>query len=172
MPFTAEDIVNGLHVVGMRAQRPAYFSDDALTAAKKLGELSARLPGLQIRNGHVSTTIGPELAKNAQKIIEADITREYGTIEGRLEALFVHSKRYFNVYDPFDDTRIECVFGNRIGVKDLAGAIEKRVAVQGMIEYGYSGAISSVLADSFEVFPPDNLLPSADDVLGILVSRA
>jgi hypothetical protein len=92
-----------------------------------------------------------------------------GTVEGYLEGLNIHgASRYFSVYDDLTGERIQCHFPHRIKPDDIGLAIDKRVAVQGEIRYRETGEIVSVNAFSLDVFPSEDKLSTADEVLGIL----
>ena len=92
-----------------------------------------------------------------------------GTVEGTLEVFNVHgARRQFVIYDELTGQRIECHFGHRIALDQITAGAERRVAVTGEIRSRESGEIVSVIATDIEVFPPDDELPNAADVLGIL----
>ena len=89
-------------------------------------------------------------------------------VEGRLESVTVHERRSFSVYDLLTGERTECAFGHRIQLADILGAVERRVRVNGAIRYRETGEIVGMVADSLQVLPGDDALPTAHDVFGIL----
>lgn len=86
----------------------------------------------------------------------------YGTLEGRLEE--TGARRVFILYEALTGREVDCYFGLNVQLSDLALARGRRVAVSGRI----SEDRLRINAHSFVVFPPDNELPTAADVLGIL----
>ena len=84
-----------------------------------------------------------------------------GTIEGTLEGVTSeHGRSRCIIVDPVTGRYIVCFIGSQVPWNDVLKAIGKRVAVTGCVE--------SLLATRVDVFPPDETLPSAADVLGIL----
>jgi hypothetical protein len=159
----------GIRTVQARAVRPAHFTDRALEKAKALVE-SASVGGAVVKIGTAKAPVRvtSKLIANVDTILGATIS-SIGTIEGPLETLNVHgSNRYFNVYDALTGERIRCDFGNRIEIDQIGAAVERRVAVHGEIKYRENGGIVNVLAQSMEVFPAEDELPSANAVRGIL----
>lgn len=91
-----------------------------------------------------------------------------GTIEGRLEAVDVHGRNKFSVWDRLTGDRVECIAGENISVDDLGEALGKRVAVRGRIRSTLAGTKRKIDVQEIRVFPAEEDLPSADDVRGIL----
>jgi hypothetical protein len=159
---------NGIRTVQKRAHRPDHFSDRALEKAKALVEAAVTGNATLKMGPSASVTVNASLIAHVDAILGATVT-SIGTIEGTLEAFNVHGhNRYFTVYDALTGERITCHFGHRLEAADIGAAAEKRVAVHGEIIYRDTGEIVRVVAQSFEVFPNEEDLPSADDVRGIL----
>jgi len=169
----AETVIGGLELVQSSAQRPMGFSDTALKQAKLLARQAAadRTHVRFASRGRKRPRIFEVTAQFISHVDEilGQTLSAVGTVEGRLEAFNVHGgNRYFNVYDALTDARIRCEFGYRIPVRAIGAAAEQRVAVQGEIFYRESGDIERVRAQSLEVFPEEEDLPSADAAKGIL----
>jgi hypothetical protein len=160
----SQSVTRGLKQIQKRPVRPAHFSDEALERAAKIITFARNQDArLQVD----SQILDSQFLANVEQILGQQV-REIGTIEGRLEAINVHRNRFFNVYDPLTARSIRCDFGQRIGSTVIGEALEQRVAVYGEIVYRESGEIVRIIAQSIEVFPPEEELPTADDVLGIL----
>jgi hypothetical protein len=150
-------------------ERPPYFTDRALEKARDLASLVGDdLPSVGIRNGAGQTDVTKALAAHVDTILHRATLTVIGTVEGRIESLTVHERRAFSIYDVLTGDRIECSFGQRILLATILGAIERRVRVHGAIRYRDTGEIVGVLAETLQVLPEDDALPSALDVYGLL----
>jgi hypothetical protein len=158
-------------LAGDTAARPDFFTDEALERARDLGrEIGERVRGIKIYNGAVDAGRG-ELTKrtvaNVEAILAEDEYEALGTVEGRLEAINVHARRYFNVYEDLSGARIECQFGSEIPAEEIGAAIGKRVSVYGTLVTRESGRVARVRVEELDVFPDPEHLPSIDDIEGI-----
>jgi len=161
----SSSISGGLKQLQRQALRPPYFTDDALEKARDIVALVRKAEGTLTVD---SVPLDEHVVANVNEML-GSVSSAIGSIEGRLESLNVHgSNRYFNVYDSLSGARIKCDFGHRIPADEVGAAAEKRVLVHGEIRYREDGEIVNVIARSIEVFPPEEELPSANDVLGIL----
>jgi hypothetical protein len=96
--------------------------------------------------------------------------RDYGTVEGRLEA--IQEKRgslQFRVRDSLLSIVVNCYFPENL-LPEVFKSFRKRVEVSGMIHYRKNGKPISIEATSIVQLPDDSELPTADDVRGILSS--
>jgi hypothetical protein len=94
--------------------------------------------------------------------------RDYGTIEGRLEAIQEsHGALQFFVRDAVLRQRVRCYFPEDL-LPDIFDKFRKRVEVAGIIHYRKNGMPVSIQAESVTGLPDDSELPSAGDVRGIL----
>jgi hypothetical protein len=165
-------LTNGIRELDAGATRPAGFTDEALERARDLG----RALGEQVRAVRFATDgdsaparLTERVAANVEEILEEDVFEALGTVEGRLEAVSVHQKSYFNVYDDLTGDKIECLFGSSgIPAEEIGAAIGRRVSVFGTIISRETGRVVRVNVADLEVFPDQKDLPSADDVAGIV----
>ena len=104
---------------------------------------------------HVESVLSPEV-------------RTIGTIEGELEGVIIHGTKQFLLYDRSTGRQVICYFGNAISWEQLRDVFGKRMAVTGEIRSRRSGDRESVDVSSYYVFPPENELPSAHEVRGLL----
>lgn len=160
-------VAAGIEQIKRGGDRPPFFSDQALRLTSDLAKFQRSLP-IRIAHGLIAADLGPDVVASAERMLIEEAVSEWGTVEGRLEALTVHRRRTFVIWDVLTNDRVECDFGYRIAVEDIGRATEKRVAVSGEITYDADGRVKSVRADEMFVFPDEADLPSADDVLGIL----
>lgn len=146
-----------------------YFTDRALELASTLAiTIPGELPSPRTRNGSSDVEITRAAVTSVRRILDEPYVSDHGTAEGRLEAVTVHGNRQFVIFDELTGQRIECQFGHRIALDRILAGMEHRVSVTGEIRSRESGEILSVIATDFDIFPPDDDLPTAYDVLGIL----
>ena len=155
-------VASGVRLIEQEATRPPFFTDAALQHAKDL----ALLDGVRVQNGRVGSALTDKLRRHVDEVFGQEL-EEIGTVEGKIESLTVHGRRVFNLYEPISGDKIECHFGYRIPSEEIGRAVEKRVAVHGIITYR-SGQIARMKAQTLEVFPALEDLPTADEVFGIL----
>jgi hypothetical protein len=168
-------ITDGLAALARNnATRPEFFNDEALERARDLGKaLGDHVRSVKLFNGQPSLPHG-EITKltvaNVEAILAEDEYEALGTVEGRLEAVNVHNRNYFNVYDDLTGARMECQFGSDIPAEEVGAAIGKRVGVFGTLVSRESGRVVRVRVTELEVFPTPDHLPSLDDIEGIVRS--
>lgn len=163
-----EAVPEGFATLGERAERPRYFTDRALELTHTLATVFPPDKAPSTRNGTAEAAITKQAGTHARHILDQPYISDMGTVEGKLEVLNLHGKRQFVIFDELTGQRIECHFGHRIALDQITAGAERRVAVTGEIRSRESGEILSVIATEIEVFPPDDELPNAADVLGIL----
>lgn len=168
MPETVGIIATGLEILETRGERPEYFTYRALEKAKRLGSLSKPDFPIVVRNGQGAAKLTAKIVANVEKLIGEPL-QSIGRVEGILERLNIHERRVFTIYDRLTGQGIECHFGDRMTVSEVAAAVAKRVAVYGRIAFSpQTGDIINVKADRLEIVPPQDKLPTAEDVRGIL----
>lgn len=174
-PTIAHAIVDavamGAEELAREAIAPPHFNFTALRATQHLAGFSAELGSIAIRNGSHGAELDDVVAANVSAVIPVSYV-DYGSIEGRLEALNIHAKsRYFRLYDGIARRGIRCNFGTRIDIDTVRGAVGHRVAAYGAVTYLADGVAVECQVDDLDVFPPDADLPGVDDVYGILSGR-
>ncbi len=167
-PEIVAAIANGVACLEQAPERPDFFTDKALVAAKQLADLNSPSLPVSIHNGQVASPLTERLVRNVEAVL-GQPTLSYGTVEGLLEQLNVHGQRNdFSVFDARNGQKVPCRFTDRVRVEDIGPAIQRRVAVRGLIRTRPNGRRDSIDAHELSVFPPDQKLATPDDVLGIL----
>lgn len=150
--------------------RGAELSDKAVGHLKALSELSSKRPngkGIRLWVKRRPVVIGPSIAKTVREDWETDY-RDQGTLEGRLEAIRDASGSVkIAVKDFLFPKSIVCTVPERLLEKAL-GSFRKRVEIEGLIHFRRDGSPMSIEAQSIEILPEDDELPSVDDVRGIM----
>jgi hypothetical protein len=168
MPRIAKSLSTGLRTLERTATRPKHFSDTALLKVRDLGRLKGpETPGISVGNGAKPIELSARLLANVDAVLAPEV-KSIGTVEGKLEGLIIHGKNRFLVFDPLTGRHVTCYFADRIKYEDVLKAFGRRVAVTGLIRSRRSGEKVDVHVSQLHVMPPDEELPSAADVLGIL----
>ena len=94
--------------------------------------------------------------------------RSIGTIEGELEGLIIHGAKRFLLYDRLTGRQVICYFGDSVSWERLRDVFGKRMAVTSEIRSRRSGERASIDVSSYYVFPPEDELPSANEVRGLV----
>ena len=152
----------------------AGLTDAALGHLKGLSDLSQRRKDRPV---HICfwverkpKVIGPEISRVIQEEWQVNYN-DYGTIEGRLEAIQDRSGLQISVRDPLFKQVVKCYLTD--GLLDRAfDSFRKRVEVSGLIHYRRNGTPISIEASDLTALPDDSDLPSASDVRGILSSTS
>lgn len=169
MPRIARAVTSGIRALEHTAKRPKYFSDTALVSLRDLARLtSPETPSVKVSNGDGERiTLSSRLLAHVEEVLAPEL-ESIGTVEGKLEGLITHGKSRFLIFDPVTGRQVVCYFGGRIEWQDVIKAFGKRVAATGIIRSRRSGEKVSIVMSRLYVFPSDDELPSATDVLGIL----
>jgi hypothetical protein len=161
-------VTDGMTKLQRRAVRPPFFSDAALREAKTLADLRPKsVESIRFRRGQKQVEVTGQLSVNVDELIGPKY-EGLGTIEGTLEAITIHGRHEFSIYDALDNRRVRCTFGAAIPLAEIKAGFGGRVSAYGTIHYRASGEPVSVDVESFEALPDDADLPSADDVRGLL----
>ena len=100
--------MQGMAVLKETDNRPRYFSDQALTSARRIAlALGEKIDRVEIFSEETLVDCTETIAINVRAILRPG--RELlGSIEGRLEAMNSHEGFKFAVYEPILASRIEC----------------------------------------------------------------
>jgi hypothetical protein len=159
-------IAGGLAAIDQSPRRPDYFSNTALEQAKSLANLAKEDLPIAVRNETVNAQLTKRLMTHVDEVLGPP-RESLGTVEGRLEAINIHGPHRFAVYDAVSGGRAECYFREHLTPEEVGRAIGKRVSVRGKVRTRPTGE-KQIEVLHFKVFAPEEELPSADDVLGIL----
>jgi len=146
------------------------LSDKAVHHLKKLSELAARQEnGLNLWVKRKPTGLSKNIVKKLHKDWKTDYY-DFGTIEGRLEAILDASGSLkIRVRNYLFPRAINCVVPEQM-IEDVFRSFRKRVEIDGRIHYRRDGTPISIEASTIDVLPEDENLPTADDVRGIMAN--
>lgn len=115
----------------------------------------------------IAMNLGTRVAASIDEFF-GPVVESYGSIEGRLEGVFVHGTRRFFVYESLTNRQVRCDFTDDVSIREVLDAFERRVAVTGLLRTrAKTGEHVSVKAQSFKVFRPDAELTPTDQILSV-----
>lgn len=125
-------------------------------------------PKVKIGNGAgAGIALSSRLVAHVEAVLAPELT-SIGSVEGKLLGLIIHGKSRFLIFDPLTGRQVICYFTGRVEWESVLKAFGKRVAVTGFIRSRRSGEKVSIQVSRLHVFPPDEELPSSQEMLGIL----
>ena len=161
-------VVEGIEHLRNYGDRPPLFSDPVLHRIRRLARFadSEHTKTIQVSNGKAERVdVGSRVAANVEDLF-GPVVESYGSVEGRLEGVFVHNTRRFFVYDSLTNKQIRCDFTDDVSLREVLDAFEKRVAVTGHLRArAKTGERVSIRAHVFKAFRSDDELMSTDRIL-------
>jgi hypothetical protein len=138
-----------------------------LKTLSELGERSKRNPiPVRLWIEKKPNPIGHDIAKTILESWGEDY-RDFGTIEGKLEAIQDRNALQIRVFDSLLRQTVLChVTEDKL--PEAFANFRKRVEVSGIVLYRRNGMPVSIDVEHIEALPDDADLPSLDDVRGIL----
>lgn len=159
-------VVEGFIALEETEDAPQYFNENALESAEKLAKWGDQVADLGVMNGVRGTKLTARTVHHAATLL-APQYRDFGSVEGTVEGINLHSGPYFNLYDPLTNRRVRCDFGKRIDLSLVTEALSRRAEVYGTIAYNRHGRPLTIRAESLEVLPPDDELTHLSDMRGM-----
>ena len=162
----APAVTSGIRLLEQSAERPENFTDVALQRLRELALLAdPETPEVRVGN---SVPLSRRLVQHVEKVLTPEFT-SIGTVEGRLEGLIIHGKSRFIMVDHLTKRQISCYFTKRVEWKLALKLFGTRVAATGRIRSRVSGEKMSIQVTHLQpLLQPEEELPSANDVLGII----
>jgi len=162
----------GLAALSAGEVKNSGLSEKAIGHLKGLSDLSLKHGGSQNVNlwiNRKSITIGANITKNVQEDVESDYY-DFGALEGRLEAIQdAKGAIKIRVNDFLYPRAINCIVPE-IMIDKVLNSFRRRVEVEGRIHYRRNGTPISIEAQTIDILPEDDELPTAADVRGIMAS--
>ena len=167
-------VSDGLGAVADGRPEDSRVSEKALAHMKGLSQVARvrRDNPVEIRLWITKTpvVIGPEIAETIAEDWRADY-HDFGTIEGRLEAIQDRGTLQIRVRDLLFPRAILCYLPDEM-LEEAFGNFRNRVEISGDIHYRKNGVPISISVVRIDKLPDDSELPDADDVRGILRAQA
>lgn len=155
------------HLDGV-AIRPPYFNDAALGYARKFVQKVKMGEAGSVTVGLGETTIAPtqRITANVEELTVGRV-KSIGSVDGKLIAVSMGDGLRFSVDDRVRGRRVECRFSDQL-LEHVLGAFGKRVIARGFLWSRADGVPQRIDVRALEVVEPDENLPRASAVMGIL----
>jgi hypothetical protein len=164
-PMTDKEIVQAIYArsaSGVRALAEgdvdaAALSEGAVRRLKVLADLasSSKAMAMPIRLW----------VEKQPMVLGAD--KDYGSVEGRLEAIQDHGGLELRIRDAALRITVKCHVPEEM-LAEVFGNFRKRVEVAGLVRYRRDGTPVSIEATAIEALPDDKDLPTLQDIRGLL----
>jgi hypothetical protein len=140
-----------------------------LKVLSEIGEKSKRAPRLQIWVLKHPISVNAGISKAIKEALESDYF-DFGTIEGRLEAIKdTNGSLKVGIRDYLYPKMINCDVPESM-IDRVFSSFRRRVELTGRIHFRHDGQPISIETSEIDVLPEDDELPSSRDVRGILAS--
>lgn len=158
----------GTQQLGVSAKSPILFSEAALKTSRTLIRILSENGGkAQAKFGKVTVRPNPKVAENVATILRGDL-RSITSVDGILVGVNTgHGHFEIAVNDRLRSRRIHCNIRDDVLPRALQ-AFGKRVVVRGLMWSRRDGSAIRIDVRDMDVMPPDDTLPTRQDVRGIL----
>ena len=166
--------LSGLEAVEHGASRPRHFTNQVLRHAKSLasaakGESNVLAVFGENQGVRRQVELSSHLVTHVDELVgPAHVA--LGSLEGRLEAVTVHDKVAFNIYDAITNRRVECRCDRETLELAKTRYFERRVSVSGLVSYNVQGDATSIKVDDVRMLGNAHL-PQAKDIKGLFAEQ-
>jgi len=161
---------DGMRLLDSEPRVPENFSTASVGRTSRLARRIGRggVTGMKVvrLDDHRSAPITLVVADNAKAALSAS-SSGIGSVMGRLEMISVHRRPYFNVYDARTRRAVRCDFDREKDLEQVKAALGRRVLTAGILQRNRVGQTVRVKLSRLEVIPPEDQLPSVDDIVGM-----
>ena len=158
-------VVGGIEVLGTQPDIPPYFTFDALRELRVVGRQHSRVQELVVYTEFHSGLLNKALLANVEAIL-GDSTVTLGSLEGRLQAINVHTVPVFRIYNPQFPKGVSCRF-TKTKLDHAISGLDRDVLVWGKIHRNRKGIAQQVVAEDFEILSPEPI-PSISEMSGLV----
>lgn len=157
-----EAFQDGISHLESHKSTPEYFTESALRAARRLAIAPGKEGKLQTTVMARAIDITEHVSANVKSILQG-AHMNYGSVEGKLEAVNLHGRREFRVYD-FRGRGIPCRFTTE-QLTEVRDNLGKRVTVWGIKKTDkFGNPLSIVKIEHMKPLRSDEELPGSRDL--------
>jgi hypothetical protein len=170
VPRIAAIIDEGIKGIAKPDFKSQYYSDKALESIRRMAisvdPSKEEIEAISISVNGKGTFLTPEMIVNIDSLLEIK-REEYGSIEGRLDLISSRKGYHFFITDNIRNHPVKCDFPEIMKERILA-SFNKKVYIFGLIKYRKGNIPYSIQLQYIKTIKDQNLLPTADEVFGIL----
>jgi len=170
IPTVLSSIRDGIEIINNEEKRPKYYSDEALKSLRDLASM-IEIDGKGIKKIKVSINgkkreVSTKAIGNIDTLFKTPKTA-FGSIEGKLQMISDRGGLHVTIYESLSDRAVKCIFKEDM-LDDIVKSFRKRIYAFGIIAYQEEEKPQSIEIKEIKIFPDQDKLPKAKDVLGIL----
>jgi hypothetical protein len=130
----ASALVTGLAAIQTDGRKS--FGIGSLRIAKRIGERldSRQIEQLTIKSGRTEFRTTPELANNAEELIDAGFYEMPSSVDGKLDIVNVHVGPKFSIFDEVFSREVKCRFPEGM-LEIVKASLGKRVTASGLVRF-------------------------------------
>lgn len=166
---TIETLRGGIDAISKRSRPPRKFSENAQKKLYVLGNIAnlnqEGIDHVKLKFNRAARVLSPSSVSYVDNLLGTAF-KAYGTVEGQLDAIDLHGKLTFFVYETVSGNKVKCIFDEDL-CNDVISSIRRRVSVYGLIKYKKNGSLNSVDIEKLTVFPDADKLPKFKDIIGL-----
>lgn len=164
------EVLDGLGDLMKTPERRPYYSDSVLEKIRNLATQSKTLGSFRVyTNGpdaKQETVINESTFKNIDQLIGVKY-KEFGSVVGSLEALNVHRRYEFRIWDENTGKPVTCFFNHEM-LQKVKDSLKGKVLVYGEINFNQRGEPVSILVDDIVSKRPQCDLPTIEEMSGLV----
>lgn len=159
------ECVQGVRLLGEKAERVRTYSDAALYKTQRLAHLREKqFSMIDIQTPSDEARVTLEVSQNID-VLTRGTEEEEASIVGNLDSITVHKGNEFRVWDERTKKAVRCIFPQQL-LEQAKHSLGKRVMVVGISRINRLGQVVRVDAANIETYPSDAELPTIKQMSG------
>jgi hypothetical protein len=168
-PIVEREMLRGLNNLSKSPERGEYYSDSALEKIRNVAAQAKSIGPLKVyTNGGTKkeTFINESTFDNIEELIGVKY-KGFGSVVGSLDAITVHNRNEFRIWDENTGKSVTCLFGSDM-LKKVKDLLREKVLVYGEVYSNQRGEPVSIVVDGMECKTPQNELPTIKEMSGLV----
>lgn len=170
-PVVIDRVQRGMESLEATTERPEGFTDAMMQNLKTLCSIAHEGKGkhtiVRAWFKKKPSTFSPKIKRNIESGAWQE-SAEYGSVEGRLEALDAHNRSSFAIYEPLRSRKIICTVKDNALFDEAYKLFKRRVMAEGLVKYNSKGLAYEICVERFFTLPEKNEIPDYRLTRGIL----
>lgn len=157
-------MMSGLKRMASDKTRPSHFTDEAMSAVRRLA-IEHISHSIVLESNGRSVSPSACIIDGVDAIVgRVDAYRAETSLDGRLDAIYLHGENpQFLIWDPITDRSTRCYFSEQ-DVEDVVGLLTNRVRVFGTARFNKRDEATSIEVDEFFRLPERGESPTLADL--------
>jgi hypothetical protein len=169
-PAIQREVFQGVATLANTPERSRYYSDSVLSKLRKLAYQSRQTGPLTIytENGEArqETSITESTLQNIEQIIGVKY-KGLGSVVGSLDAIILHSKNEFRIWNENTGKPVTCLFAPE-KLEDVKALLRTKVLVYGEVRSNQRGEPIAITVEGIERRTPQDKLPTIEEMSGLV----